>query len=157
MNSRRPIVAGAVATLGLFSAGTAARAQASSAVYDQNCAICHQRAGAGVPGAFPQLAGRAGALAGLPSGRVMMISAVLFGMSGRLQVDGQPIVGLMPSFAQLNDRQVSEALNYVAHLDGARPRPFTPAQVAAIRGASALSPAQVNALARDPVLARAAP
>ena len=32
-----------------------------------------------------------------------MISAALYGMSGRLQVDGQPVVGLMPAFGQLSD------------------------------------------------------
>ena len=147
----------AAATLGWVSAGATAWAQASNGVYDQNCAICHQRAGAGVPGAFPRLAGRAGALAALPPGRGVMIDAVLFGMSGKLVVDGQPILGLMPSFAPLSDAQISEVLNYVVRLDGRKPRAFTPPEVAAARAAPALSPSQVNALARDPVLTAAAP
>ena len=155
MNSR--VVVGVLAALGMSSAGTYAEARDSSVVYDGNCAICHQKAGAGVPGAFPHLAGRTGALAALPSGRVVMIATVLFGMSGRLQVDGQPVVGLMPSFGQLSDAEIAETLNYVAQLDGKTPRPFTAAEVAAVRAGSALSPSQVNALARDPILAKAAP
>jgi len=143
--------------LGMTFATSSAKAEGSSAVYDQNCSICHQKAGAGVPGSFPHLAGRAGALAALPLGRAAMISAALFGMSGKLQVDGQPVVGLMPAFGQLSDAEISEALNYVAHLDGRTPRVFTPAEVAAVRARPALTPAQVNLLARDPVLTRAAP
>jgi mono/diheme cytochrome c family protein len=156
MNSR--IVVGLLAAaLGMALARTSAQAHDSSVVYDANCAICHQKAGAGVPGAFPHLAGRAGALAALPTGRVAMISTVLFGMSGRLQVDGQPVVGLMPSFGQLSNAEIVQALNYVAHLDGRTLRPFTVAEVAAVRAGSTLSPSQVNALARDPALAKAAP
>ncbi len=132
-------------------------AEAQSAVYDANCAICHQAAGAGVPGSFPRLAGRAGALAALPAGRNLMILAALNGMTGKLQADGQSIMGLMPSFGALSDAEISEALNYVAHLEGKTPRRFTPAEVAAARARPALSPSEVNALARDPVLARAAP
>ena len=146
-----------IAAAALGAGATAVRAQASSPAYDQNCAMCHQGAGVGVPGAFPRLAGRAGALAGLPSGRALMISTVLYGMSGKLQVGGQPLSGLMPSFGQLSNAQVSEALNYIAHLQGKTPRAFTPAEVAAVRARPALTPAQVNALARDPVLAKAAP
>jgi len=145
------------AALGIALVAVAARAQPSSAVYDQNCSICHQTAGAGVPGSFPHLAGRAGVLAALSAGRAVMISAALYGMSGRLQVDGQPVVGLMPAFGQLSDAEISEALNYVAHLDGKTPRAFTPAEVAAARARPALTPAQVNVLARDPVLTKAAP
>ncbi len=147
------------AAAGLAASGVApaAGASASSAVYDQTCAMCHQLGGTGVPGAFPRLAGRAGALAALPAGRGVMISAVLYGVSGRLPVDGQTIVGFMPSFGQLTDAQIAEALDYVAHLDGKTPRPFTAAEIAAARAAPALTPAQVNALARDPSLLAAAP
>ncbi len=158
MKPRPSVVASlVVAALGAVSAGPGVRAQSVSEVYDQNCAMCHQRAGEGVPGAFPHLAGRAGALAALPAGREMMISAALFGISGALQVDGQRLSGFMPSFGQLSDAQISDALNYVTHLDGRTPHPFTPVEVAAVRARPALTPAQVNALARDPALVKAAP
>jgi len=141
------------AAFGAMSTAT----EAQSTVYDANCAICHQAAGAGVPGSFPRLAGRAGALAALPDGRRVMISTVLYGMTGRLQVEGQTIVGLMPSFAALSDVEISEALNYVAHLEGKPPPRFTAAEIATLRAQPPLTPAQVNALARDPALAKAAP
>ncbi len=151
-------VATALAAMTMAAAGAGgALAADSSAVYDENCAMCHQLGGVGAPGAFPRLAGRAGALAALPAGRQVMISTVIYGMSGRLTVDGQPLAGLMPSFAVLNDAQIAEALTYVAHLEGKTPRGFTVNEIAAVRASPALTPSQVNALARDPVLARAAP
>ena len=32
-------------------------------IYDTNCALCHQKAGIGMKGQFPRLAGRAGEIA----------------------------------------------------------------------------------------------
>lgn len=140
----------------MLLAQPAARAAPSSAVFDQTCALCHQAGGVGAPGQFPRLAGRAGALARLPAGRRLMISAVLDGSVGRIQADHQTIVGVMPGFGQLTDAQVCEALNYIASLDGGTVRPFTPAEVAAVR-AHPLTPNEVNALARDPAIEAAAP
>ncbi len=151
----RAVLVLAVSGLGL--AGGEAGAQTSSPVYDLNCAICHQKGGAGAPGAFPRLAGRAGALAALPSGRRLLISTVLFGMSGALEAGGQTIHGLMPPLAQLNDAQVAEALNYIASLEGRKPRAFTAGEVAAVRSQGRLTPAQVNAMARDDAPAKVAP
>jgi mono/diheme cytochrome c family protein len=126
-------------------------------VFDQTCAICHQAGGVGAPGEFPRLAGRAGAMARLPAGRRLMIAAVLNGSIGRVQADHQTIMGVMPGFfGQLTDVQVCEALNYIASLDGSSALPFTPAEVAAVR-AHPLTPNEVNALARDPIIEAAAP
>jgi mono/diheme cytochrome c family protein len=153
-------LAAALAVLALATASVAggeAWAQAASPVYDQTCAMCHQRGGAGAPGAFPRLAGRAGALAALPAGRKMMISTVVFGMSGAVEADKQTIHGMMPALVQLNDAQVAQALSYIASLDGKKARPFTAAEVAAVRAQGRLTPAQVNAMAHDPALAKAAP
>jgi mono/diheme cytochrome c family protein len=119
--------------------------------------VCHQAAGAGVPGSFPRLAGRAGALADLPAGRKLMMSAVLDGIAGKLQADGQTVVGVMPPLAQLSDADIAAVLNYVGHLDHRSPKAFTAAEVAAIRAQPALSSAEVNALAKDPALVKAAP
>jgi mono/diheme cytochrome c family protein len=138
-------------------AGTAvSAAPASSAVFDQTCALCHQAGGVGAPGQFPRLAGRAGALARLPQGRRLMIAAVLDGIVGRIQADHQAVVGVMPAFGQLSDAQVCSALDYIASLGGGSARPFTPAEVAAVRAAP-MTPGEVNALARDPALEAVAP
>ena len=130
---------------------------AGGTLYDAQCSVCHQSAGAGVPGSFPRLAGRAGALANLAAGRNLMISAVLYGMAGKVQLDGQTIVGVMPPLAQLSDADIAAVLNYVAHLDHRAPKPFTAAEVAEIRGHSVLTSSEVNALAVDAALVKAAP
>jgi mono/diheme cytochrome c family protein len=148
---------GTVASLILLSIPPGARAApASASVFNGTCALCHQAGGVGAPGQFPRLAGRAAALAKLPQGRRLMIAAVLDGVNGRIQADHQTIVGVMPSFAQLSDAEVCQALNYIVGLDGGSAPPFTAAEVAAVR-AHPISPSEVNALARDPVVEAAAP
>ena len=126
-------------------------------LYDKNCSVCHQAAGAGVPGAFPKLVGRAGKLATLPAGRKLLISAVLYGMSGKLQADEQSILGVMPPLAQLSDTEIASILNYVSGLEHGPARAFSAAEVATVRSQAPLTSAEVNALARDPELVQVAP
>lgn len=87
-------------------------------VYDTNCALCHQRAGAGLAGQFPRLAGRAGEIAANEAGRRYLIETTLFGMAGKVEVDGASIVGVMPSFSLLSDDDLASVLNYIVSLDG---------------------------------------
>jgi mono/diheme cytochrome c family protein len=147
---RAGILAGVL--LALASLGTQA-----NPLYDQNCSVCHQAAGAGVPGSFPKLAGRAGKLAALPAGRKLLISAVLYGMSGKLQVEQQTIMGVMPPLSQLSDADIASILSYVSGLDHGSARAFTAAEVGTVRAQPPLTSAEVNALARDPELVKVAP
>ena len=110
-----------------------------------------------MPGAYPRLAGRAGAIAGVPEGRKAMVSAALYGVAGVLKVDGQTVVGVMPSFAHVTDADIAGVLTYVSHLGGMRPKSFTAAEVAKVRQGAALTPNQVNALLRQPAITQAAP
>lgn len=128
-----------------------------NAVYDAHCAVCHQAGAVGVPGAFPRLVPRAAALAAQPKGRKLMVSAVLYGMSGKLQVDREPIIGVMPPLPQLDDKSIASVLTYIVRLSGKLSKPFDAAEVAAIRAQPKLSSAQVNALAQDPELFGASP
>jgi len=139
-----------------MAAAAGAHAETSNKIYDQNCSVCHQTGGMGMAGTYPRLSGRAGAIAGLPQGRRVMISAVLYGMAGSLTVDGSRIVGVMPAFAQLSDGEIAQVLTYVATLGGGQAKPFTPAEVAAFRH-TPLTSADTNGLAKDPALAKAAP
>ena len=149
-----PALAAAFAvTLGLASG---VHAETAAKIYDQNCSVCHQAGGMGMSGTYPRLAGRASAIASLPQGRRAMISAVLYGMAGSLTVDGNRIVGVMPSFSQLGDGDIAQVLTYVSHLNGGKPKPFTPGEVAAFRHPP-LTSADTNGLAKDPALAKAAP
>lgn len=129
-------------------------------IYDGNCALCHQKTGRGLRGQFPRLAGRATEIAATAEGRRYLIEVVLFGMAGKVDVDGAPIVGVMPSFVALSDSDLASVLNYVTQLDGpatsdAKQAFITEADVQAIRLGQQLSAAQVRADRDSPALKRA--
>ena len=82
--------------------GMAATTQAATAdealVFESNCALCHQAGAVGVPGQFPHW--RVG-WAQLPQRQMARNFSHLWcsmGMSGRVTVDGETILGIMPSF-----------------------------------------------------------
>lgn len=107
-------------TLGFTASASADGAQ----LFDNNCSFCHQAKGVGVPGQFPRLAGRVGAIAATPQGKKFLPVILLDGMSGRIVVDGQPILGIMPSFDMLSDQDLASVLTYVTGLDH-KPVTFT--------------------------------
>jgi mono/diheme cytochrome c family protein len=120
-------------------------------VYDTNCALCHQKAGVGLTGQFPRLAGRAAEIAATEAGRHYLVEVALFGMAGKVEVDGASIIGVMPSFAVLSDDDLASVLDYVTHLDGSskikdndkRPQ-ISAADVQSVRAGPQLSPTQVR-------------
>lgn len=130
------------AAIALLLAITPAAALAAGE-YDANCKMCHQTGGAGLKGQFPRLAGRAPQIAAKPDGRNYLIDVTLNGMSGRIQVEDQPLSGVMPGFARLDDATLAKILNQVTAFGG-KAKPFTPAEVAA-RRASKMTTAQVRA------------
>ena len=146
-----PLLAGLLAVSG-DAAWSAGNAQAPNKIYNRDCSVCHQNNGAGVPGAFPRLAGRVTALAALAPGRKVLIATVLYGMAGKLEIDGHTIIGVMPGFPNFKDAEVAEILNFLASLNGSLKRKFTAKEVAAIRSLAPLTPTQVNTMARDSVL-----
>lgn len=123
-----------------------------SAVFDNNCALCHQLAAAGVPGQFPRLAGRAGKIAATATGRSYLERLVLSGMIGRITVDGSEIDGgMMPPFASLSDQDLADALDYIVSLDDSgklhwQGPMFKAADIAKARADKALSPTEVHQL-----------
>jgi mono/diheme cytochrome c family protein len=105
-------------------------------LYDANCSICHQGAGAGAPGQFPKLSGRVAVAAANPRGRAYLAHVVLNGMSGRIMVGGVPVIGVMPSFAQLKDDEIASVLNYLTTLapaGAAKSAKFTAKEVELLR------------------------
>ncbi|PZN96343.1 MAG: cytochrome C-552 [Alphaproteobacteria bacterium] len=96
-----------------------------------NCQVCHQADGQGLAGQFPRLAGRAATIATKPAGRAYLAAVVTNGLAGRITVDGTPIIGVMPSFATLSDRDLAAALSHAAR--GGTAAPFKPAEIAAAR------------------------
>lgn len=132
-----------------------AQAGNGAALYAQNCALCHQMGASGMPGQFPRLAGRFGAIASHPEGRAYLIKVLSFGLEGPIKTDGQTIAGQMPPFgAMLSVQDTADLANYLQALATAKPvAAFTPAEVAKARAGAALAPAQVFALRKQLVTA----
>ena len=92
------------------------------AMFQENCAACHQPMGQGVAGAFPALAGNK-FVQGDPKGPAYVVT------HGR---------GGMPNFSEdLNDAQVAAILSFVRSSWGNTASPLTPDVVASVRGAAA--------------------
>jgi len=147
------LAAEAVLVVAISLAHTVAAEPAAdhAAVFNNNCSVCHQLAGAGLPGQFPRLAGRADRIAATVAGRSYLERVVLFGMAGKITVDGSSIVGVMPSFAALSNSDLAAALDYIVSLDRSgdvhwKGKVFSPTDIARARAGRQLSPAQVHAL-----------
>jgi mono/diheme cytochrome c family protein len=121
----------------VLSAGAApARALDGGAIFHQQCAVCHQPNGQGVPGQFPPLAHNPD----LFLARDFPLHVVLFGLSGKITVNGKVIDGAMPPLGDvLKDEEIAAVVNYVRSAfgnDALRPKsmqPVTPAMVAELR------------------------
>jgi mono/diheme cytochrome c family protein len=77
-------------------------------LYGTNCASCHGASGAGVPGAFPALAGDPVVTAIDPAAQV---ATVLKGLHGKA-IRGTAYAGAMPPFAQLTDAEVAAIVDH---------------------------------------------
>jgi mono/diheme cytochrome c family protein len=81
--------------------------------YDGNCSGCHQRSGRGIAGGFPPLAGHAPQVLA-QKGRAYVARAVLFGLSGPIEVDGTKYNGSMPAWSSsLSDDEIAATIDYV--------------------------------------------
>jgi mono/diheme cytochrome c family protein len=126
----------------LLAAATGSAAADGAAVFDANCAFCHQAGGVGVPGQFPRLAGRVGAIAANPEGKKLLSQIVLSGMGGRIAVDGEQIIGVMPAFDALSDDDIAAVLSYLTGLDHAAV-PYTAEEIKLTREEVKSSPPDV--------------
>jgi mono/diheme cytochrome c family protein len=156
-------------TSALFATGPAALAEEAGASSIENgaavykrCAACHLPSGAGVPGAFPPLAGRLSAIAASDEGRAYIVMAVSSGLMGEIDVDGAKFRGFMPAQAGVSPEQIADVLNYTMTLkigDAAAATTaaaFTAAEIEAIQASHpASTPNKVHAM-RGPAFAGAA-
>ncbi|MEZ5983009.1 MAG: cytochrome c [Parvularculaceae bacterium] len=125
------------------AAGEAAPAAEHGGKVYQRCAACHLPTGAGVPGAFPRLAGRINQAATGDGGRDYLVMVVSKGLVGEIEIDGRKYRGVMPAQAGLTDEDIAAVLNYAMALKTpgeAAPaaamepaKPFTKEEVAEIR------------------------
>jgi cytochrome c6 len=104
--------------LALLAAQPAAAAVPGEALYNDNCAACHQKAGQGIPGAFPALKGDKIAL-GDPKAVAFLL------MTGR---------GGMPAFKDsLSDPELASVMTYVRQAWGNKGKPMAVADFAKAR------------------------
>ena len=97
------------------------------------CSVCHQPTGQGLPGAFPPLAGSA-----IINGPAEVpIAIVLHGLQGPIKVKGVEFNGQMAAWAQLSDDQIAAILTYERSSWGNAAPAVVPADVAAVRAATA--------------------
>lgn len=125
-------VSALLALAGFAAAPLHASAADGKAIYQKNCAACHQATGKGIPGAFPALAGNT-----FVQGPAKDPAAVL--LKGR---------GGMPDFSQnLTDGDIAAVLTYARASWGNGAPGITEADVAALRteiSAEAFSAGQMS-------------
>lgn len=92
----------------IFANNLEERITAGKLVYNQNCAACHQADGMGLKGAFPPLAKSDYLMAD----KNRAISAVLYGLEGKITVNGVDYNGVMPALG-LDDEDVANVVTYI--------------------------------------------
>ena len=100
-----------------LAAAPQARAD-GKALFQKNCAACHQASGKGIPGAFPALAGNA-----LVQGPAPEVAMVL--LQGR---------GGMPDFsASMSDEDIAAVLSFARAAWGNKAAPLKAEEIGALR------------------------
>ncbi len=111
-------------------AADALRMRNGHGLFNDNCSACHQRDGAGLPGAFPNLA-KSDFLQACPA---CAIDFVVNGHTGRVIVNGKPYDGSMPPIGTgLTDQDIADILTYVLNSWGNHGAVVTGAEVAGVR------------------------
>ena len=112
------IVAGALTIAAMLGVQSATAQPTAEQLYNDNCGACHQKAGQGIPGAFPALKGDKIAL-----GDEKAVAFLL--LTGR---------GGMPAFKDsLSDAELAAIMTYVRAAWGNKGKAMTPAVFAKAR------------------------
>ncbi|MFB6248484.1 MAG: c-type cytochrome [Salinibacter sp.] len=82
---------------------------AGEKVYVTNCAACHQRDGKGAPPRYPTLAGTEW----VTGDKQRLISVIVNGLEGPIEVKGKSYNRAMPSHDFLSDEEVAEVATYI--------------------------------------------
>ena len=115
-------------------AGKVKGASANGAeLYAANCVACHQASGAGLPGAFPPLAGSEWVL----GQEKVLANILLHGISGKLTVKSASYSGAMPAFKEkFDDNEIAAVLTHIRGSFGNTAGKVSPDIVKAERAAS---------------------
>ena len=98
-------------------------------VFMQNCAMCHQLDGKGLPQVFPPLAQSDFLMADV----TRSVTIVLRGLSGPIMVNGQKYDGVMPPQVTLSNEQVADVLTFIRNSWGNAGEVISTEEVRAIR------------------------
>ena len=127
-----PAVAPATAATA-FVAADEATLKRGAAVYARTCIACHQPTGKGLPPVFPSIAGTP-IVVGNPE---LPIKFILQGLMGPITIEGVTYNSMMPPVLGVSDQDIADVLTYVRQSFGNRGTIVTPAQVKAVRDATA--------------------
>lgn len=114
------------------AAAGAAPAVDGKQLFGAKCAACHQASGLGVAGVFPPLAGAEW----VQGAEKVLISILLHGIQGEIEVKGNKYNGAMPAFGTLTDAEIAGVLSYIRSDWGNQAPPIAAAAVAAQREAT---------------------
>lgn len=106
-------------------------------VFSQTCAACHQPGGLGIPGLFPPLAGSEWVLGSTWCGDNHLVTILLHGVQGPIDVGGKSYNNSMPAWINLDDKQIAAVLNHVRSEWGNSAPAISPEFVQEIRKQSA--------------------
>ncbi len=98
-------------------------------VYESACLACHMRNGSGVPGMHPPLT-ESEFVNGDPD---KLITIILKGISGKMEIQGEIYNSIMPPQAQLTDQQIADVLTFIRGSFGNNSGEILPGQVQKIR------------------------
>jgi len=109
------------------SVSTAGGANAGQKVFAANCSSCHGAAGAGVPGAFPPLAGNPF----VTGDKSKVINVLINGLHGKIQIKGSTYNGQMPAWkGTLTNSDIANVITYIRSAWGNKASAVTTADVA---------------------------
>ncbi len=98
-------------------------------LYADYCAACHQRDGLGTGGRYPPLAHTDW----VTGDKDRLITVILQGLEGRIEVEGESYNGVMPQHSFLSDNEVAEVATYIRQNFGNNASSVMAEEVGAIR------------------------
>jgi len=112
-----------------MTAELTAKMETGKTVYNSYCIACHQQDGSGVPGAFPPLI----ETEWVNGEKDTLISIVLNGLQGPIEVNGEQYNNIMTPHNFLSDDEVAAVLTYVRKSFGNNSSEVSTEEVAALR------------------------
>jgi mono/diheme cytochrome c family protein len=98
-------------------------------IFNVYCAACHQKDGKGASGRFPPLGGTHW----VTGDKNRLISILLKGLEGSIEVNGETYINAMPQHSFLSDQEIANVLTYIRQNFGNRASEITASEVGDVR------------------------